>query len=131
MVCRFQPAAWGLVWKDIPGGLVDFFSITATAEEVSVVCAEEKIDDEILQTAEEIERDWRMLKIAGPLDFDLIGVLAKCTTVLAEAQVPVFCLSTFLTDYILVKEPVLSAAIGALRLAGHLVEDPLSSVKEE
>ena len=67
------------------------------------------------------ERGWCALKVQGPLDFALVGVLAALATVLADAGVSIFAISTFDTDYILVKEEKLSASLQALRQAGHIV----------
>ena len=71
----------------------------------------------------QIERGWVLLKIHGPFALDAIGILASVTKPLAEAAVSVFALSTFDTDYILVKRIHAKQAIAALTLAGHkLVE---------
>jgi hypothetical protein len=59
------------------------------------------------------------VKVEGQLDFALVGILASLTATLAAANVPVFVISTFDTDYILIKEPDLDRAIAALRSAGH------------
>jgi len=64
---------------------------------------------------------WRALKVAGPLDFSLTGVLASLLAPLAEVRVSVFALSTYETDYLLVKEASLAQAVEALGRAGHQV----------
>ncbi|GEM88809.1 ACT domain-containing protein [Oceanithermus desulfurans] len=66
---------------------------------------------------------WRLLAVEGPLDFGLTGVLAALTTPLAEAGVPVFVLSTWSTDFLLVPVDRLEAARAALAAAGHVLTD--------
>jgi hypothetical protein len=66
-----------------------------------------------------VERGWAALEIVGPLDFTLTGVLASFAGPLAEARIPVFAISTFDTDYVLVKTENLDAAVRALSSAGH------------
>ena len=67
------------------------------------------------------ERDWRLLGVDAVLDFALVGVLARLTKPLAEAGVSVFAVSTFDTDYLLVRQTQLDKALEALRNAGHSV----------
>lgn len=67
------------------------------------------------------EQGWRALAVRGPLDFGLIGVLASLAAPLADARVPVFVISTYDTDYVLVPVAQLDAAVEALRAAGHQV----------
>ena len=69
----------------------------------------------------QVERGWRAICVAGPLDFALVGVLASLSGTLASAGVSIFAISTFDTDYILVKEDMLGAAREALAAAGHQV----------
>ena len=76
-----------------------FFSITKTDEELSIVCRDESVPDNV--TA---DRNWRMLKILGPLDFSLTGIAAAIHKPLSEAKISVFLISTYDTDYILVKD---------------------------
>lgn len=101
------------VWTDRPdaGPLV---SVTRTETELSVVCAESAVPD-----GARAERGWRALRVAGRLDFALTGILAHLTAPLATAGVPVFVVSTFDTDYVLVRSAHLGAATDALRAAGH------------
>ena len=68
------------------------------------------------------EGGWRVLKITGPLDFSLTGILVSVAKPLAEAGVSIFAVSTFDTDYVLVKEENLEKALRALTLAGHVVK---------
>jgi len=92
----------------------EFFSITKTPEELSIVCSEDNIPKDVL-----CERGWRAFKVQGTLDFGLVGILAKITAALANAGLGIFAVSTYNTDYILVKEKDLEYAIIALRNDGH------------
>ena len=95
---------------------VSLWSVTVTAEEVSLVC-----DETAVPKGLKVERGWRALKVSGVLDFALVGVLAALTQVLAEAQISVFAISTFDTDYLLVKHDRLDATVAALRKDGYVV----------
>ncbi|MTK13691.1 MAG: ACT domain-containing protein [Clostridiaceae bacterium] len=87
----------------------DFFSITRTSDELSIVCIEESIPDNV-----KCEKDWRILKIEGPLDFSLIGILASISKILAQKGISIFAISTYDTDYILVKNKDIDNAIKSL-----------------
>jgi Uncharacterized conserved protein len=87
----------------------DFFSITKTSDELSIVCFEDNIPNDI-----KCEKDWRVLKIEGPLDFSLIGILASISTILAQKGISIFAISTYDTDYILVKNKDIDNAIDSL-----------------
>lgn len=87
----------------------DFFSITKTLDELSIVCTQSKIPDNI-----KYEKDWRILKIEGPLDFSLIGILSKISMILAKNQISIFAISTYDTDYILVKDKDITNAVTSL-----------------
>jgi uncharacterized protein len=91
-------------------------SVTRTAEELSIVCP---VAD--APPGAEVECGWRALQVAGPLDFALTGVLAAIAVPLAEAEISIFAVSTYDTDYVLVREAALPAAAEALRRAGHEV----------
>jgi uncharacterized protein len=93
------------------------FSVTRTADELSVVCAE----DDAPPGANEVSRGWRALKVRGPLDHSSVGVLASIAAPLADARVSLFPLATFDTDYVLVRETDVERAAGALEAAGHQV----------
>ena len=86
----------------------------ASDEELSIVC-EATIDLYALQS----ETDWRVLKIVGPLNFSLTGILAAIAELLAAAKISIFALSTFDTDYILVRDEDLEKAQEVLHHAGH------------
>lgn len=77
----------------------DFFSITRTSEELSIICQESDIPENI-----KAEKNWRCLKIEGPLNFGLIGVIAEISRILANQSIGIFVLSTYDTDYVFVKE---------------------------
>jgi hypothetical protein len=93
-------------------------ALVRTSDELSVVCDEKMIPGQILA-----EKGWRALKVEGPLDFSLTGVLASLSGVLADSGISLFAISTYDTDYILVKNTRLSDAVGALRAAGHRVNE--------
>jgi uncharacterized protein len=116
-VCRFASDA------GIPAltteGESRFFCVVRTRDELSIVCAEDRIPDGV-----RAERGWLALKLEGPFPFSMTGVLASFLQPLAEAQIPIFAISTFDTDYVLIKRDRFVAAVAALAAAGHeLVED--------
>ena len=98
----------------------EFYSITRTQEELSIVCehVEIKIDDNI-----KIDKHWRILEITGPLDLSLIGIIADISGLLKENQIPIFTISTYDTDYILVKNQYTDKALTVLKNNGHKVFD--------
>lgn len=91
-----------------------FHSVTRTPAELSVVCPEGAVPD-----GARAETGWALLALAGPFPFEMTGVLASVLGPLATAGVSIFALSTFDTDYVLVKRERLEAAIDALTAAGH------------
>lgn len=91
-------------------------SVTRTAEELSVVCAAAGVPANV-----QAQRGWRCLRVVGRLDFSLTGVLAAIAGPLAAAKVSMFAVSTYDTDYFLVSEHSLAAAIECLVAAGHEV----------
>ncbi|KAK0208730.1 ACT domain-containing protein [Desarmillaria ectypa] len=91
-----------------------FFSLTRTAEEVSVVG---EIHKDLSQRYYK-NSGWRCIRIAGPMEFNLTGVLASFTLPLQKAQVPVFAVSTWNTDYVLVPKDKLEVAVGELKEDG-------------
>ena len=96
--------------------LGEFVSITHTSDELSIVCAAENVPPDV-----KADRGWRGLRVEGPLDLALIGVLASLANPLAAAQINLCAVSTFDTDYLLVKEYNLAHACEVLRQAGHVV----------
>ena len=99
----------------------DFLSITHAGSELSIVCAET-----IVPKGVQREPGWRAFKVAGPLDFALTGILASLAVPLAAAGVSIFAISTYDTDYVLVKEDNVEKAVRALQGAGHRVELTIS-----
>jgi catechol 2,3-dioxygenase-like lactoylglutathione lyase family enzyme len=95
----------------------EIFSVTRTQDELSIVCSE-KISIE----SESQEKDWCCIKVAGPLDFALTGILAHLSQVLAEAEISLFAISTFDTDYLLVKSNNIEKAKLELVSAGYLFD---------
>ena len=95
----------------------DFYFIGRTDEELSLVCKTENTP------ANTTERDdgWRGFRIQGVLDFSLIGILAKLSGILAENKIGIFAVSTYNTDYILVKEENFDRAMTVLADAGYYV----------
>ena len=102
-----------------------FVSITRTDGELSIVCDDSRLPEARAGGAADftVERGWSLLKLHGPFPLDTIGVLASVAKPLAEAGVSLFALSTFETDYLLVREIHVKRAVLALTRAGHeLVE---------
>ncbi len=116
-VCRLDHEARLPDWVPLHGREA-FVSVTWTAEELSIVCAEQHIPATLESYC---ERGWRCLKVLGPLDFALTGIVSGLTGVLAAVGISVFALSTYDTDYLLVRHESLERAIRALRLEGHEV----------
>lgn len=96
------------------------WAYVGTSEEVSVVSSQWE-DREISPETRQVEAGWRALKVRGPLDFSLVGILASIAAPLAQAGISIFSISTFDTDYILVKEKSLVMAQAVLEEAGHQV----------
>jgi hypothetical protein len=110
-VARLSPDAPVPAWAAAAGG---FVSITRTADELSIVCPEPAAPRDV-----RVEPGWALLKLLGPFPFDQVGVLASVASPLAAAGISLFAVSTFDTDYLLVKTPSLIAACEALVAAGH------------
>ena len=113
-VCRLAADTPLPAWSAVAGS--DFISITRTTEELSISCRQEIVPDDV-----RCERGWRCLRVAGALDFALVGILASLLVPLADAGIAVFAVSTFDTDYLLVKEGRCDDAIAVMRRAGHSV----------
>lgn len=95
----------------------DFFFIAKTDEEISLVCKEANAPKNCIK----IDKTWRGMRIVGTLDFSLVGVLSDISAVLAKAGAPIFAVSTYDTDYILIKQEYLDKALGALQESGYMV----------
>ncbi|MBQ8983618.1 MAG: ACT domain-containing protein [Lachnospiraceae bacterium] len=96
---------------------IDFYFIGKTDEELSLVCPTEQVPEKT--TAR--EDGWKAFRIQGELDFSLIGILSKISGILAENQIGIFAVSTYNTDYILVKDENYERAMKALEDAGYTV----------
>jgi uncharacterized protein len=96
---------------DIPKAVFDapIFFIAKTYEETSIV-----LPQSVNILSDEVEKDWQALEVVGPLDFTLTGILSKISTILADEKISIFAISTFDTDYILVKSKNVSLATAAL-----------------
>lgn len=110
-VCKLAPDA--AIPIELDEGTL--FSVTRTEHELSLVCRESK------DLPGEIERGWRCLEVEGPLEFSQVGILASLTQPLADVGVSIFALSTYDTDYLLIKEAQFQSALAALRAAGHRI----------
>jgi hypothetical protein len=112
-VCRLPPTS------AIPSWAIhsSFFSISKTTEELSIVCTSEEVPEGVL-----CEKDWIVYKVKGPLDFSLTGILASIAVPLAQAQIPIFAISTYNTDYILIKQHFQKKGTEALKKAGFSFE---------
>ena len=97
----------------------DFYFIGRTDEELSLVCRTEHTPSGTLER----EDGWRGFRIEGTLDFSLIGILSKLSAILAENDIGIFAVSTYNTDYILVKEENLPRAMDALSAAGYEIAE--------
>ena len=112
-IVRLDPGATVPEW--VTGS--PFWSVTRSESELSIVCAQDDIPNDA-----SAERGWCALELVGPLDFTLTGVVASLVSPLADAEVPIFVLSTFETDYLLVREKDYARAVDALEGAGHEVD---------
>ena len=96
--------------------LGDFYSVTRTSDELSVVCSQVNVPEGIT-----CDKGWRCLKVEGPLDLSLTGVIASLAATLAHASISIFGVSTYDTDYLMVREKDLQRAVLVLSQAGHEV----------
>jgi len=94
------------------------FSITRTPDELSIVCSEDHLPSQT-----KCEKGWRCLKVEGPLALSLAGILASLSAPLADAGISIFAVSTFDTDYLLIKANDLQKTIRVLRQAGHHIQE--------
>ena len=122
-ICRMHPRS------RIPRWVHDssFYTVSRSRDELSIVVEQSQVPDGVKS-----ERDWTAIRVLETLDFSLIGVLASLATPLTEAKVSIFCISTFDTDYLLVRHKNLERARRALEDAGHhFVEDPDAETGDE
>ena len=109
-VCRLPAQATVPEWA-----LHDsFFSITRTADELSIVCPQAQVPADVHH-----ENDWACLKLEGPFPFSETGILTSFVQPLSDRAIPIFAMSTFDTDYILVKHAWMDKAVDVLEEAGH------------
>lgn len=124
-VCRLPGDAALPAWAHLSAtgpAAPPFVSVTRAGSELSVVLPAERVPADV-----HAERGWRCLGIQGPLDFSLVGVVAGISGALAGAGLSVFVVSTFDTDYILVRAAKLNEAISALARSGYSVHsDPVA-----
>jgi hypothetical protein len=111
VIHRFSPSA------KIPDEVFGeaFFNIVKTEEELSIVCR-----NSLTLNSEHCDRGWSCIKVSGPLELNATGILAKLSKVLANAQISIFAVSTYDTDYILVKTEKTGPAVAALKAAGYI-----------
>ena len=112
-VCRLAPAAAVPAWAE--RGVLR--SVTRTPDELSIVCESALVPGDV-----RAEGPWRAIRIAGTLDFALTGVLRDLLEPLAESGISIVAISTFDTDYVLVRAERLAEAAMALRGAGYVVQ---------
>ncbi len=112
-ICRLEKGASLPPWIQTE----PFFSLTGTPDELSLVCPVEPIPAEV-----QADRGWRCFKLHGPFPFSLVGILNSVTIPLAEANIGIFAVSTYDTDYVLVKEEHVQQAIATLSAAGHTIQ---------
>ncbi len=112
-ICRLEKdaplPAWALRGR--------FVSLTRTADELSIVCPESDVPQEI-----RAQRGWRCIKVQGPLGFSQTGILASLAEPLAEAGISLFAQATYETDYVLVEGRQLEKSLRVLSEAGHQIQ---------
>jgi uncharacterized protein len=118
-VCRLDADSRVPTWVD---RAADFVTLTRTSDELSIVC-----DIDVVPRSVPMEGPWRAFKVQGPLVMTLIGVVAALANPLSAAGISIFAISTYDTDYVLVHEPDLDAAIEALIGAGHIVQSSMGA----
>jgi len=112
-ICRLPPDAALPAWATVPA---PFLTISRTSEELSITTSQADVPSGV-----RCERDYRALRVRGTLPADLVGILVSLAEPLAQAGLSIFAISTYDTDYVLVKARDLPAALEALRKAGHQV----------
>ncbi len=95
----------------------EFFFIGRTDEEVSLVCRTEDVPAGVTDRSD----GWKGFRIQGTLDFSLIGILSRISSVLADNKIGIFAVSTYNTDYILVKEEDFDRALASLEKEGYTI----------
>ena len=113
-ICRFDTDSPLPEWLSKS----DFYSLTRTRDELSVVCNQAVIDPDNQFL---MDKDWRCIKINNLLDLSLIGIIADIADTLKEKKIPIFTISTYDTDYILVKNKQLDLAFKSLKSKGYKI----------
>jgi hypothetical protein len=108
-----------------------FTSVTRTTDELSVVCATDRVPPLPADARVARADGWRALKVVGPFAFTEVGVLLQVAAPLAAAEIGILAMATFDTDYVLVQEAQLGRAVAALRAAGHTVRGATDDVTRE
>ena len=111
-ICRLGAHDPVPAWALLPGA---FASICRSPDELSIVCPDLAVPPTVAA-----ERGYRALRVRGPLPFQITGVLAGIARPLADAEIPIFAISTYDTDYVLVRSRDLAQAVEVLREAGHV-----------
>jgi uncharacterized protein len=109
-VCRLSPDSTLPNWISLDSN--KFTSITLTKDELSIVCDQKLVPDHV-----KAEKNWRMLKIKGQLDFALVGILKRVISPLSENGISIYAISTYDTDYILIQEKQFAKAVEILQLS--------------
>ena len=122
-ICRQPADAVMPAWASRPS---PFLTLSRTSEELSIVTSQANIAGDV-----KCEREYRALRVRGPLPLDLVGILASIVGPLAEAGLSIFAISTFDTDYVLVKAADLDSAMTVLRQAGHDVATEPDTTKKD
>ena len=112
-ICRLEPGAPIPSWAAQPSR---FLTVSRTAEELSITTLQSTVPAGVT-----CERDYRAVRVRGPLPLNLVGVLAAIADPLAAAGLSIFAISTYDTDYVLVKARELEAALKVLQQAGHQI----------
>lgn len=121
-VISVLPQTFAVCWIDptsaIPAWATksSFFTISRTSEELSIICPQEDVPDNTRSDA-----GWRCFKVEGPLDLTLTGIFASLANALSNAKISIFALSTYDTDYLMVKQENVDRAASALTELGHQV----------
>jgi hypothetical protein len=117
-IVRLDPSGSGFRFADYE----TFFSVTKTADEISVVCREADVRKIPFIHKAKVESGFRGIKISGTLSFSETGILLSLLKPLGEEKIPVFVISTFDTDYIFVKEADIKSALSILSDNGHEID---------
>jgi hypothetical protein len=112
-ICRLAPGASLPEWATRDS---EFLTVSRTADELSITTVAAHVPSTV-----QCERDYRAFRVKGPLPLNLVGILASMANPLAEAGISIFAISTYDTDYVLVKGAALDSAVAVLRRVGHTV----------